>query len=146
MSPGQNFWLGSDRGHPSFVSKISPKNPKFFNLLPSSQKNLIRSGQKVPGLKTGWPLVYCGSKVCSGRGPYLAWRPWPLDEIISYFWRVFSTPCKSSSFKAHFFLWFPLSQSRTWVARIEFRLETLPWLPSQHLTFYLFNNELLMSD
>jgi len=25
------------------------------------------SGQKVPGTKKGWPLIYCGSKVCSGR-------------------------------------------------------------------------------
>jgi len=31
------------------------------------QKNLFGSGQKVPGSKAGWLLIYSGSKVCLGR-------------------------------------------------------------------------------
>jgi len=31
------------------------------------QKNLIGSGQKVPGSRPSQPLIYCGSKVCSDR-------------------------------------------------------------------------------
>jgi len=41
-------------------------NPKFSIISPLGQKNLIGSGQKVPWLKTGWPLIYYGSKVRSG--------------------------------------------------------------------------------
>jgi len=35
------------------------------------KKNLIGSGQKLPGSKPAWPLIYCGSKVRSGQGPSL---------------------------------------------------------------------------
>jgi len=38
---------------------------QFFPL--RDKKNLFWSGQKVPGSKMGWPLICCGSKVCSGR-------------------------------------------------------------------------------
>jgi len=42
-----------------------PQKSQFF---PSDhKKNLFRSGQKVPRSKTGWLLIYCRSKVCSGR-------------------------------------------------------------------------------
>jgi len=61
--------VGSDQ--PSLVWvwiwKISSKNVKFLNFCPSSQKNVIWSGQKVPRSKQGRPLIYCRSKVCSGR-------------------------------------------------------------------------------
>jgi len=40
-------------------------NLKFFSL--RVKKNLFGSGQKVPGSKAGRPLIYCRSKVCSGR-------------------------------------------------------------------------------
>jgi len=33
---------------------------------------LFGSGQKVPGLKAGRPLIYCGSKVSLGQGLSLA--------------------------------------------------------------------------
>jgi len=44
------FWV--------WIRKISPKNVKFFNFL--------TLGQKVPGSELCRPLIYCGSKVCSG--------------------------------------------------------------------------------
>jgi len=50
---GQIFVARVGSGQPSLVWviwKISPKNPKFFNFF--RQKNLTRSGQKVPGSKT----------------------------------------------------------------------------------------------
>jgi len=64
-----NFlWLGLGwvrSGQPSmiwvWVWKIPPKNIKFF------KKNLFWFGQKVPGWKAGRPLIFCGSKVSSGR-------------------------------------------------------------------------------
>jgi len=56
-----HLWFGF-----GLIWKISLKNPKFFIFFSSDQKNLIGSGQKVPGSKTGQPLIYCGSKVCSG--------------------------------------------------------------------------------
>jgi len=62
-----NFlWLGSGQPFTVWVWnwKISPKNVKFFNFFPLSQKkNLFGLGRKVPGLKVGRPLIYCGSKV-----------------------------------------------------------------------------------
>jgi len=71
MGPGQNFLtrVGSDQ--PSLVYvlvwKISPKNPNFSIFAIRVKKNLIGSGQKVPGSKPDRPHIYCGSKVCSGR-------------------------------------------------------------------------------
>jgi len=41
------------------------KMSKFSIFFPSDQKNLFGSGQKVPGLKAGWPLIYCRSKLGS---------------------------------------------------------------------------------
>jgi len=52
-----------------WIWKISPKNVKLFNFFPSGQKNLFGLGHKVPGLKAGQPLIYCGSKVSSGKLP-----------------------------------------------------------------------------
>jgi len=61
VGSGQSFmvWV--------WICKIFPKNNKFCNFFPSGQKNLFGSGQKVPGLKAGQPLIYCWSKVSSGR-------------------------------------------------------------------------------
>jgi len=58
LRPGQvsQLWFGSGFG--KFPLKISI----FSIFLPLSQKN-----QKVPGSKTGRPLIYCLSKVRSGR-------------------------------------------------------------------------------
>jgi len=47
--------------------KNFPLNAKFFVFSPSDQKNFFGSGQKVPGSKAGQPLIYCQSKVSSGR-------------------------------------------------------------------------------
>jgi len=64
-------WSGQV-SHLWFGLEIFPlKIPNFSMFLPLGQKNLIGSGQKVPGSKTGQPLIYCGSKVCSGQGPSL---------------------------------------------------------------------------
>jgi len=69
MGPGQKFLTRIGSGQPIMVWvriwKISPKNVKFFNFFP------FGLGQKVPGSKPGRPLIYCGSKVSSGRGPSL---------------------------------------------------------------------------
>jgi len=51
------------------------KNSIFSLLI---KKNLIWLGQKLPRSKTGRPLIYCGSKLCSGwvglgQGPSLLW-------------------------------------------------------------------------
>jgi len=43
------------------------QNYNFSVFFACDQKNLIRSGQKVPRSKTGQPLIYCASKVCTGR-------------------------------------------------------------------------------
>jgi len=54
------------------------KNVSFFNFFPLSQKNLFGLGQKVFGSKAGRPLIYCGSKVCSGwvgSGPISSLEP-----------------------------------------------------------------------
>jgi len=61
------------------VWKISPKNYKFLNFFSLGQKNLVSSGQKIPGSKPGPPVIYCGSEVCSGQvrlgqGPSLSKR------------------------------------------------------------------------
>jgi len=67
---GQIFVARVGLGQPFMVWlwiwKISPKNVKFFNIFPFGSKK-ISSGQKVPGSKAGRPLIYCGSKVSSGR-------------------------------------------------------------------------------
>jgi len=80
MGPGQNFltWVGSGQffvaqvgsGQPFvvwvWIWKFSPKNTKFFNFFPFESKK-IALGRIVPGSKPGQPLIYCGSKVSSGR-------------------------------------------------------------------------------
>jgi len=72
MGPGQNFLTRVGLGQPFMVwvwiRKIYPKNVKFFNFLP------FGSGRKVPRSEAGRPLIYCRSKVSSGRvgsGPSL---------------------------------------------------------------------------
>jgi len=72
MGPGQNFltrvgrisrlWFGFGFG--KFPQKISNLS---ISICPLGQKNLIGSGQKVPVSEPGRPLIYCWSKVCSGR-------------------------------------------------------------------------------
>jgi len=43
------FWSGQTHlGLENF-----PQNPNILNFFPSDQKNLIRSGQKIPGSKAG---------------------------------------------------------------------------------------------
>jgi len=55
--------FGFSLGLENFPLKI----PNFSVFSPSYQKNLLGLGQKVFWSKTGWPLNYCRSKVCSGR-------------------------------------------------------------------------------
>jgi len=52
-----HLWFGFEFG------KFPLKTSNFF---PLGKKNLFGSGQKVPGSKAGWPLIYCRSKVSSG--------------------------------------------------------------------------------
>jgi len=54
-------------GQPPLRLDHSSQNPNFFNFYSLGQKNLIGSGKKIPGSKAGQPLIYCGSKLCSGR-------------------------------------------------------------------------------
>jgi len=73
MGPGQFFvarvgsgrvshlWFGLEFG--KFPLKTS--NFSFFSL--RVKKNCFGLGRKVPGSKPGRPLIYCGSKVSSGR-------------------------------------------------------------------------------
>jgi len=69
-----------------WISKISPKNVNFFQIFSLRvKKNCFGSGQKVPGSKPGWPLIYCGvkSKLGSGRvgsGPI---------SIRSHWWKYY---------------------------------------------------------
>jgi len=76
FDPGRvgSIFCGSGRvglGQPFMVWvwiwKISPKNVKFSIFCPSGQKNLFRSGRKVPESEAGQPLIYSGSKVSSGQ-------------------------------------------------------------------------------
>jgi len=72
MGPVKNFWPGSGQffvacvrsGQPFMVwvwiSKIS-----IFSL--RVRQNCFGSGRKVPGSMPSRPLIYCGSKVSSGR-------------------------------------------------------------------------------
>jgi len=51
-----HLWFGIGFG------KFPLKMSNFLIFSPSLQKNLFRLGQKVPGSKEGWPLIYCGSE------------------------------------------------------------------------------------
>jgi len=94
MGPGQFFvarvksgQVGSAIFGLSLGFENSPKNPKFFNFIcHSGQKNLTGLSQKVPWSKTGWPLIYCKSKVCSGhvglgQGPSLIFTEFLLAPL-----------------------------------------------------------------
>jgi len=49
-----------------------PQKTKISQFFPLWIKmNLLGSGQKVRRSKTGQPLIYCRSKVCSGQGSSL---------------------------------------------------------------------------
>jgi len=63
FDPGRvsHLWFGFEFG--KFPLKMS--NFSIFSL--RVKKNIFGSGRKVPGLKAGRPLIYCGSKVSSGR-------------------------------------------------------------------------------
>jgi len=76
MSLGQKCltWVGSffSLGQPPLgLGNFPYKRPIFqiFNIRP---KNLIGSGLKIPRSKTGWTLIYCRPKVCSGQDLSLA--------------------------------------------------------------------------
>jgi len=73
----QNFHkilaMGSGRVRLGWVShfwfefKFGKFPLKMSNFFPSNKKIIFGSGQKVPGSKGGRPLIYCRSKVSSGR-------------------------------------------------------------------------------
>jgi len=71
FDPGRvsHLWLGSEFG------KFPLKIPIFLYLSFWVKKNLIGSGQKVPGSEPGRSLIYCGSKVCSSRV-----GSWPISR------------------------------------------------------------------
>jgi len=50
-------WVGSDIFGLSLGLENFSLESQIFSL--SDKKNLFRSGQKVPGSKTAWPLIYC---------------------------------------------------------------------------------------
>jgi len=78
--------------------KFSLKTSNFAIFFPFGQKNLICLGQKVPGSKAGRPLIYCGSKVSSGRvrsGPIS--KPYPQSKqsrVKKFFCIVWSQSCQ----------------------------------------------------
>jgi len=82
---GQFFVEQVRSDQPSFVWvwKISPKNTKFFSFFSFGSKKSLGWVKKVPGSKVGRPLIYCGSKVCSGGS-----RPISRIFSISYMMRV----------------------------------------------------------
>jgi len=66
--------------------KISPKNVKFFNFLPLGSEK-IASGRVRK--YSGWPLIYCRSKLISGRvrsGPISITNPAIADHSKSWVW------------------------------------------------------------
>jgi len=81
----KNFWPGSGRvnylwlgsGQPIMVwvwnTKIYPKNVKFFNFFPLSQKKLLRVGSESTRVEAGSAsyLLRIKSKLGSGQGPSL---------------------------------------------------------------------------
>jgi len=75
MGPGQkiltrvgSIFCGTGRvSHLWFGFEFGKFPLKMSNFFLSGQKNLFGSGQKVPRSKVGWPLIYCRSKVSSGR-------------------------------------------------------------------------------
>jgi len=69
FDPGQVKFLllGSASLFGYGFGKFPLKMSNFSIFSPSDQKTVIGSGQKVPESEPGWPLIYCGSKVCLGR-------------------------------------------------------------------------------
>jgi len=85
MGPGQKFLTRVGSGRVSHLwfglefGKFPLKTSNFSIFYPSGQKNCFGSGRKVPGSKPGRPLIYCGSKVSSGRvgsGPISSGDQW----------------------------------------------------------------------
>jgi len=75
-------WLGQPSLVWSWVWKIYPKHPKFFNFSLLVKKYLFGTRQKVPGSKTGWPLIYAGQKYDRvGSGPISLCLPWPQPKL-----------------------------------------------------------------
>jgi len=95
MGPGQKFLTRVGSGQPFMVwvriSKIFPKNVKFFNFFPFRSKK-IASDRKVPRSKPGQPLIYCGSKVSSGRVRahlYLSQNIYQLYNFLCVFQNIY---------------------------------------------------------
>jgi len=63
FDPGRvrHLWFGLEFG------KFPLNMSNFSIFFPLGQKNCFGSGRKVPGSKPGRLLIYCGSKVSSGR-------------------------------------------------------------------------------
>jgi len=60
--------------------EIFPLNIPNFQYLPiGSKKDLIGLGQKVPGSKTGQPLIYCSGRVGTGPISRCAWSELELS-------------------------------------------------------------------
>jgi len=77
MGAGQNLCCSGWVSHLwfGFGIKNFPLKSQIFQILALLvKKNLIGSGQKVPGSKQGQHLIYCGSKVCSG---------WGLSQVLT---------------------------------------------------------------
>jgi len=80
--PGQKFFRALV-SHLWFSFVKFPLKCQIFQFFPLRvKKRLFGLGQKVPGSKAGWPLIYCRSKVSSawvklGQGPSL------VDSILA---------------------------------------------------------------
>jgi len=80
----------------------------FSIFFPSDQKNIFGLDQKVPGSKVGQPLIYCGSKVSSGRvgsGPISS-----LDINFDSRWVFFLLLGSDRVSQLWIFQFFPLGQ------------------------------------
>jgi len=69
MGPGQIFLTQVGSFFVAWVGFDQP--PLGLENFPFSVRNDIGLGPKIPTSKTDQPLIYHGSKVCSGLGPSL---------------------------------------------------------------------------
>jgi len=95
----QFLWLGSVQQFVvlGYFGKFPLKMSIFFL---SDQKNLFGSDQKVPRSKAGRPLIYCGSKVSSGRVRDHLYRKVNLYKYLN---RILRISNKTTRFGTHHF-------------------------------------------
>jgi len=71
MRPDKEFLTRAIVGSAIFGLENFPLKSQIFQFFPLGQKNLLGSGEKVPGSKTGEVLIYECLLLASGHGPSL---------------------------------------------------------------------------